>query len=108
MRKLFIIFVFSMILGIAGCASLKKETIGQFEADFDSMEEEVQFSYEVPVSTPGIIVDQLGYRTRSAKGVIFQGREIPDYFQVIDENSGEVVFTGISENKEWNKANRRI
>lgn len=104
MRKLFVIFAFGILVGITGCTSLGREAIGQFEADFDGMEEEVQFSYEVPVSTPGIIVDQLGYRTQSTKVVIFQGREIPEYFQVIEEQSGEVVFTGIPENKEWNKA----
>lgn len=103
MRRFFIIFAFCILLGITGCASLKGEATGRLETDIDGMEEEIELSYEVPVGTPGIIVDRLGYRTKSEKVVVFQGRKIPDYFHVIDEKSGEVVFTGITENKKWNR-----
>lgn len=104
MKRLGIMGIVCILLGIWGCTSLEKAPTGQTESNFMGMEEEAQLSYEVPVSTPGIIVDQLGYRIQSTKVVIFQGREIPGSFQVIEEKSGKTVFTGTTENQEWNQA----
>lgn len=71
--------------------------------EFTSMEEEPILSYEVPVSTPGILVNQLGYITGSTKEVIFVGREIPTLFHVVEAQSGEIVYTGYPEDKEYNE-----
>ncbi|MDD6491282.1 MAG: glycoside hydrolase family 9 protein [Firmicutes bacterium] len=76
---------------------------GQGENNFISMEEEPDLSYEVPVSTPGILVNQLGYMTASTKMAIFKGEEMPDEFYLIDAESKEKVYTGTLEDKGYNQ-----
>ena len=52
------------------------------------------FSYERPVERPGIRTDLLGYLPGSIKTAVFQGRELPERFQVISKDSGECVYEG--------------
>lgn len=57
------------------------------------------FDYEVPVSQPSILVNQLGYHPESVKNVIFIGQSVPDNFSIINVKSGEEVFVGDIEHK---------
>lgn len=57
------------------------------------------FDYEVPKSQPSILVNQVGYHTDGVKNAIFIGENIPDNFDIIDEKTGETLFTGKIEKK---------
>lgn len=98
-RILTVILLLSVIA--AGCGGKETEVQENGETvSFTSMEEEPDLSYEVPVSTPGILVNQLGYMTESAKVAIFRGEEIPEEFHVVDAESREVVYTGYPQERE--------
>lgn len=67
-----------------------------------SLNEEVNLNYEVPLSVPSIMVNQVGYRKESNKIAIFRGEKLPEYFYIIDATSGKQVFTGKLESKGYN------
>ena len=105
MKKAGMLVALLVMLVFTGC---KKEipatqVIGQPDITFTSMEEEPVLSYEVPVSVPGIVINQMGYTTGSTKVAVFCGQEMPDYFFVMDENTGKVVYTGTLEQKAYDK-----
>lgn len=64
----------------------------------DKKEEQV-FDYEVPKSQPSVLVNQVGYYPTSVKTAIFIGQDIPENFSVIDEKTGEEVYTAKIEHK---------
>ena len=95
MRKQMILTVFICIALLTGCRQMPPDGNERSKEDnFSSMEETPDLSYEVPVSTPGILVDQLGYMAASTKIAIFKGKELPDVFYVIDAESSNCVYTG--------------
>lgn len=103
MRKRILTAGLLCIMIFAGCAGAEVEKQDEKGiADFTSMEEEPDLSYEVPVSTPGILIDQLGYMTESTKVAVFKGEEMPEKFYVVDLESGNVVYTGFPEEKGYN------
>lgn len=103
MRKGRMAIALFCVLIVTGCGAISsKGKAHSGENSFDSMEEVPDLSYEVPVSTPGILVNQLGYMTSSAKTAVFRGREIPEVFYVIDAKSGDTVYTGSLEKKGYN------
>jgi endoglucanase len=85
----------------AGCTKDTEIEEKDGSTDFTSMEEAPVLSYEVPVSTPGILVNQTGYLTDSTKTAVFQGEEMPLVFHVISAESGEVVYTGNLQEKRY-------
>lgn len=101
-KKAIMILACTILLTGCNVLNLVKDG-GQGENNFISMEEEPDLSYEVPVSTPGILVNQLGYMTTSSKMAFFKGEEIPEVFYVIDAESGKNVYTGTLENKGYNQ-----
>ncbi len=64
---------------------------------------EQDFNYAVPVSTPSVLVNQLGYHTDSVKTAVFVGENVPDKFSVVDKETGESVFEGEIERKGYDK-----
>ncbi len=64
----------------------------------DKKEEQV-FDYEVPKSQPSVLVNQVGYHPESVKTAIFIGQDIPEDFSIINEKTGEEVYTGKIEHK---------
>lgn len=52
------------------------------------------FSYERQAERPGIQTDRLGYLPYSVKTAVFQGKELPENFQVIAKDSGACVYEG--------------
>lgn len=93
------------ILCLSGCsASQATPTVLKLDKETDAAWNNwgltPDFSYEVKVSTPGIIVDQQGYATNGGKTAILEGKRIPDTFSIIDRDSTEVVYTGTIQKKE--------
>ncbi len=87
---------------VAGCgassaeipAEIADSTIGVFAEATD---------YDAPVQIPGTLVDQIGYSAESEKTVVFTGRSIPKQFSVCDLQTGEVLYTGRTEDSAYNE-----
>lgn len=94
-----IALIVAMSLLLSGCAGNipfmeKEEEPGETEYTAKTLGLEPDFSYERQAETPNIQVDRLGYRPESTKIAFFQGKELPEYFQVIEKGSGECVYEG--------------
>ena len=89
-------------LCLMGCAVGKGQGGQNSENIFTSMETEPDLSYEVPVASPNIFVNQLGYITGSTKVAVFCAKEMPESFQVVRQDTGETVFTGSLEDRGYN------
>ncbi len=62
-----------------------------------------EFDYEVPLNLPNIIVDQVGYAVHSNKIAVFRGETLPDTYELIDVETGKVVYTGSIKEKGYNE-----
>lgn len=83
----------------AGCGSVSELSFDTVQTGSEGEEMTTlglmpEFDYEVPESLPGILVDQVGYARQSDKMTFFLGEQLPDYFSVVDAESGQVVYTG--------------
>ena len=67
------------------------------------MESTPVVDYVVPQLVPNILVDTAGYRTTGAKRAVVKGKQLPDGFDLVDAETGEVVFSGPLENVEYSK-----
>lgn len=100
MRKRILTALVLLAVAAAGCGSKEiKEHKDKETVTFTSMEEEPDLSYEVPVSIPGILINQIGYLPQSTKVAVFKGNEIPKEFYVINTESGEIAYTGSTREK---------
>ena len=79
---------------------------GQDVPTFTSMEQEAVLTYKVPESIPGILVNQHGYYPGSTKVAIFNGREMPEVFRVINAESGRCVYTGRPEEQGYDNVKK--
>lgn len=59
-----------------------------------TQEGQLYVDYEVPVSVPKILINQVGYEPESNKVAVFRGENIPSVFEVLNEETDEVVYTG--------------
>lgn len=64
------------------------------DSEFATLGLAPDFSYEVPESLPGILIDQVGYDKDSDKIAFFRGEQLPDTFAIIDADSEQVVYQG--------------
>ena len=78
----------------SGCATEDMGQKNNEETELVSMNPTPDLSYDVPLSVPHILVDQVGYTTAGKKTAIFRGADLPERFDVIDSLTGEVVFSG--------------
>lgn len=85
---------------LTGCVQDDSGQKDIIEIEFDSMNPTPDLSYEVPLSVPHILVDQVGYTTDGKKTVIFRGNDLPKEFDVINAQTGEVVYSGRIKQKE--------
>jgi endoglucanase len=102
-KKLTIMVLVSILLTgcLTGCgAQVAEAEQEREEAPLQTMEEDPDLSYEVPVSAPHILVNQLGYITQSTKIAVLCGSQLPDRFEVIDADTGKTVYTGKPEKRE--------
>lgn len=94
-----------LILVLTGCgAPLPTEDVKEEDPGITSMEEEPDLAYEVPVSLPNILVNQLGYITNGTKMAVFRGGEVSADFYVIKADTGETAFEGVLEKGDWGQA----
>ena len=99
MRRLSVVWIFLCLIVLTGCGSTeeKRQSSQENVSHVDSMEQEPQLSYEVPVSMPGILIDRLGYLPQENKTVIFKGKELPQEYYVVDQKTEQIVYQGYPE-----------
>lgn len=98
--KVRVMLLIGVLFFLWGCTEAVQEVSPQEkEPVITSMEEEAILSYEVPESSPNILVDQLGYLSDSTKVAFFSGREMPGSFRIIDKETGITVYVGYLEEK---------
>lgn len=87
-------------LFLQGCAVSvpfpREEDAEQEESDFtaETLGLAPDFSYERKEEKPGVKTDCLGFLPASTKTAFFQGKELPEKFQVMEKESGECVYEG--------------
>ncbi len=99
--KSLIVFVLALSLP-AGCGnnvSVSAESIeisvSEIHTEVKPMLPEAELLYEKAEMLPGIQIDLIGYVPEENKIAILEGSILPGYFNVINNTSGEVVFTGV-------------
>lgn len=93
-----------LILVLNGCgAPPLTEEVKEEDPGVTSMEEEPDLAYEVPVSLPNILVNQLGYITNGTKMAVFRRGEVSADFYVIEADTGETAFVGVLEKDDLGK-----
>ncbi|MCM1102441.1 MAG: hypothetical protein NC079_11965 [Clostridium sp.] len=65
----------------------------------NTMESTPVVDYAVPQLFPNILVDVAGYRATGGKRAAVKGAKLPRSFDLVDAQTGEVVFTGTLEEK---------
>ena len=98
--------VLSATMLLSGCTELDNSSAGNNKPE---QEEEIvslglvpEFNYEVPVSLPDIMIDQVGYASGSNKIAVFRGEILPDTYDLIDVETEEIVYTGSVKKKGYN------
>lgn len=62
-----------------------------------------EFDYDIPEILPDIMVNQLGYASGSNKIAVFRGETLPDTYDLVNAETGAVVYTGEIEPKGYNE-----
>lgn len=91
-RRTISVFICIMLL-FGGCTG-KGYGQGSGGPEFSSLHSSPELAYEVPVSMPNILINQIGYLPYGEKTAIFRGTKLPDTFEIIEEETGETVYTG--------------
>ena len=97
LKKIICIFLSAILLASCGFVSeFSVETLqnGGEEDGPATLGLTPAFDYEVPESLPNILVDQVGYELGSNKLAVIQGEMPPDYFTILEAESGREVYTG--------------
>ena len=90
---------------LSACSSKNIDNIEVFteQDQTEITDPALDMSYEVPVVTPGILIDQYGYELTSEKIVIFRGEDIDEHFEVRDLETDEVVYSGEIRRSKYNE-----
>lgn len=98
--------LFIICLALLSCACGDTATVQEEpgELDFVGLNAAPELTYEVPVSAPHIMVDQVGYLTDGEKTAVFKGSKLPEDFEVIHVDTGEVVYNGTIRESQKTKA----
>lgn len=74
---------------LTGCAPYSGE-----DEEITSLEKQPSLTYEIPSSTPHILVDTFGYSIDEKKEAIFICDELPKEFLVVRKDTDEIVYEG--------------
>ncbi len=106
MKKWQVIIPLYCIFILTGCSGLdflsKADPAESPENQIESLLDEADLNYEVPISVPNILVNEMGYLPDSKKIAVFRGENIPDTFRIVSAETGKVVFEGEVEDRGYN------
>ncbi|MCR4991272.1 MAG: glycoside hydrolase family 9 protein [Lachnospiraceae bacterium] len=92
--------IITAALVLTGCSGTGVYKVSpDADSTFVSMENEAVISYDVPMSRPHILTDQLGYEPGSRKLSFMYGKDLPEEFELVDASTLKTVFTGKVESK---------
>lgn len=93
-----ILLIFILLISIlCGCSSKdsdKKIVKTESKSITGMAGDSALIDYTVIEKYPNIMINRMGYEQTSQKLVIFRGEQLSDTFRVIDEKTGESVYTG--------------
>ena len=97
--------VMLMAVMLTGCSKAETENLELLiEQDQpETVDPALDMSYEVPVDTPEILIDQCGYEADSEKVAVFRGTDIDGTFEVRNLETDEVVYVGEVRRSKYNK-----
>ncbi|MCM1145763.1 MAG: hypothetical protein NC407_13775, partial [Lachnoclostridium sp.] len=82
-------------LFLSACAELESPAAGdkktESEEEMVSLGLTPEFDYEVPKSIPDIMVNQVGYASDSNKVAVFRGETLPDTYDLVNAETGDIV-----------------
>ena len=95
-KKVWLLCIFISSLVCVSCAMNQgaAQPVSKVPAEQDTLEMEPDFSYIVPLQVPHILVDQTGYQNRDKKVAFFYGKDLDETFEVRDDSTEEVVYSG--------------
>lgn len=99
-RKATALFLTSVLLAgsISGCGDsasfFELNTTYSDVAGIASWGEAAKMAYEIPTSSPHIMVNQTGYQKGCRKIAVFEGKHLEETFRLVDAESCEVVYEG--------------
>ncbi len=104
MKALLPITLIMTLVSLYGCGQVSESesVIGDKEQEQAKADPALGLSIDVPISTPSILVDQMGYRTGSEKIVVFKGENVPDTFEIRRVDNNKNVYTGKISGKTFN------
>lgn len=91
---LFCIFISGLVCTSCAVAQEKAEPVSKVPLEQDTLEMEPDFSYVIPMQLPHILVDRTGYQSGDKKVAFFYGKDLEETFEVRDELTEEVVYSG--------------
>lgn len=89
-----------------GCGKIEArlpENTDPYNTKATSMESTPVVDYVIPVQLPNILVDESGYLTGGVKRAAVKGEKLPEQFQLINADTGEVVYSSTLENFGFNE-----
>lgn len=93
-----IALIMAAVMFLTGCAGnmpfMRKEEPKEAVFTAQTLGLAPDFSYERKAERPGILVDRLGYLPTSVKTALFQGKELPERFEILEKETGECVYEG--------------
>ncbi|MCM1386230.1 MAG: glycoside hydrolase family 9 protein [Bacillus sp. (in: Bacteria)] len=98
-------------LFLSACAELDPSSMAgngneEKEDEIVSLGLTPEFDYEVPKSIPDIMVNQVGYASDSSKVAVFRGETLPDTYDLVNAETGDIVYTGAIEPKGYNETTK--
>lgn len=89
-----------------GCGELQWGSVSGGDAyvqpKINYMESTPVVDYTVPRTSPNVLVNLAGYPANGDRQAALKGRKMPERFNLVDADTGEVVFTGAIEDVEYN------
>ena len=73
------------------------------DGEMESLGLSPEFDYDIPEILPDIMVNQLGYASGSNKIAVFRGEALPDTYDLVNAETGAIVYTGEIEPKGYNE-----
>ena len=94
-----------LITGCGGNDSLTSigENNQTQDGEMESLGLSPEFDYDIPEILPDIMINQLGYASGSNKIAVFRGEALPDTYDLVNAETGAVVYTGEIESKGYNE-----
>lgn len=99
-----VLFLAANVL-LAGCAGTMPAEDAPGESEVRTLGLAPVFEYEVPTERPSVLTNQAGYLKESRKIAVFQGKELPERFEVIDKESELCVYRGTVDYKDRDAVN---